>query len=67
MKQIIIEALTNGKKVKFYFVGESSYSANELLDSMEQFPNQIYVGQARFNQDSIINLNQVTRVKITEA
>ncbi|MEB6147358.1 hypothetical protein [Enterococcus casseliflavus] len=65
MKQIIIDALTSGKIVKFYFVGESNYFASELLDTMEQYPDQIYVGQSIYDQDSVVNLNQVTRVKIT--
>lgn len=67
MKQIIIDALTSGKRVRFYFDGESHYSADQLLDSMEQFPDQIYVGQSRYNQDSVVNLNQVTRVRISES
>lgn len=67
MKQIIIDALTSGKKVRFYFAAEANYSADELIDSMKQFPDQIYVGQTRYNQDCVVNLNQVTRVKISEA
>ncbi|MBE6172343.1 hypothetical protein [Enterococcus sp. DIV1304_2] len=67
MKQIIIDALTSGKIVRFYFTSEKSYSANELLDRMEQFPDQIYVGQSRYDQDSVVNLNQVTHVKIVKS
>ncbi|EPH90001.1 hypothetical protein D922_03376 [Enterococcus faecalis 06-MB-DW-09] len=67
MKQIIIEALTTGKIVRFYFSGDSKYYADELIDSMEQFPDQIYVGQSLYDQDSVVNLNQVTHVKITES
>lgn len=67
MKQIIIDALTSGKIVRFYFTSEKIYSANELLDRMEQFPDQIYVGQARYDQDTVVNLNQVTHVKIVKS
>ncbi|WP_270312120.1 hypothetical protein [Vagococcus fluvialis] len=68
MKELIINALKDGKKVSFKFEKENTYSANVLIDELSNDDNYIFVGQFRSgkqaNNDRIINLSVVQNIGI---
>lgn len=64
MKQVIIDALNVGAKVRFYFDKENFYTANELIDHFPNDYNFIQVSQNGKNV-RIINLSQVTSISLS--
>ncbi|MGQ4068500.1 hypothetical protein ACSQ34_12350 [Enterococcus mundtii] len=64
MKDLIVYALKNDKKVVFVFDSENLYTADVLIDEMKLTPNFIAVCKSIYESTAYINISAVQRIEI---
>ncbi|WP_270275890.1 hypothetical protein [Enterococcus casseliflavus] len=63
MKDMLIEYLKEGQYIEFHFEKNNFCSADSLIDPLDD-PNYIYVGLTTYQTTYLINLQNVTQIKI---
>ena len=66
VKQVIIEALNNGKEVAFRYDRGNSFHADTLVNELPEEPNWIHVRHSQSSNSRLINLAVVQRIVVED-